>query len=173
MSSGAPAWVSYGALGVAAFAAVVALVSARISYLAYKAAGPRIRLRVEPGTNEPASGRVMIKFTVENRGRGDVSIVSFQVTPYGERKPVLEIEQIEGAFTLPHRLPGNSQETWFGNVLEVMRRYDAGLRDRSIKPYSSWPSQVYFSVKLGSGKYAHAKREQFDSRALIAGAFPD
>ncbi len=53
-----------------------------------------------------------------------------------------------------------------------MRRYDAGLRDKTFKPYSSWPSQIFFTVMVGSGKYAHAKSMQFDARTLIADAFP-
>jgi hypothetical protein len=171
MAGTAPEWVSYAALGVAGLAALTALTSARISYLSYRASGPRIRLRVDYKSNDAASGRVVMSFTVVNRGRGDVSIVGFYVTPYGSSKPVLAIEQVEGE-PLPQRVAGNSEETWFANVLPAMRRYDAGLRDKSIKPWSTWPSRIYFSVKIGSGKYIHAKSAEFDSRALIAGAFP-
>ncbi len=110
-------------------------------------------------------------FTVVNEGRGDVSIVGFHVTPYGERKPVVLIENIEGD-PLPHRIAGNSQHSWSANVLPAMRRYDAGLRDRSIHPHSSWPSQLFFTVMVGSGKYIHAKSTQFDALTLIADAFP-
>ncbi len=46
------------------------------------------------------------------------------------------------------------------------------LRNRSIKPQSTWPSHIIFSVKLGNGKFIHAKSTQFDSRSLIADAFP-
>jgi hypothetical protein len=167
----APEWVSYAALGVAGFAALIALSSARISYLSYRASGPRVRLQVDYRSRDAASARVVMGFTIVNEGRGDISIVGFYVTPYGSSKPVLPIEEIEGE-PLPHRLAGNSQETWSANVLPAMRRYDAGLRDRSIRPWSSWPSQIYFSVKTGSGKYVHAKSAGFDSRALIADAFP-
>jgi hypothetical protein len=167
----APEWVSYAALGVAGFAALTPLASARISYLSYRANGPRVRLQVDYRSKDAAAGRVVIGLTVVNEGRGDVSIVGFYVTSYGSSKPVLTIEQLEGK-PLPHRVAGNSQETWLANVLPVMRQYDAGLRDRSIKPWSSWPSQIYFSVKTGNGKYVHAKSAGFDSRALIADAFP-
>lgn len=100
-----------------------------------------------------------------------ISIVGSAVTPYGSSKPVLPIEQVEGE-PLPHRVAGNSQETWLANVLPAMRRYDAGLRDRWIKPWSSWPSNIYFSVRTGNGKYVHAKGACFDSRALVVDAFP-
>jgi len=170
MDGAAPGWVSYAALGVAGFAALIALASARISYLNYRSSGPRLRLQVEYMSKDPAFSRVMMGFTVVNEGRGDVSVVSFHVTPYGSSKPVLVIDNVEGD-PLPHRVSGNSQESWLANVLPAMRRYDAGLRDKSIKPWSSWPSQIYFSVMVGSGKYIHEKGAQFDSRTLIADAF--
>jgi hypothetical protein len=107
MAGTAPEWVSYAALGVAGCAALIALTSARISYLSYRAIGPRVRLQVEHRSNDPASGRVLMAFTVVNEGRGDVSIVGFHVIPHRSRKPVLAIEQVEGE-PLSHRLVGLS-----------------------------------------------------------------
>lgn len=134
--------MSYAALGVAGFAVLVAAVAARISWLSYRASGPRIVLEVEKKSVDP--GRIVMALTVINQGRGEVSIDGFHVTPYGGERPkarrleIEEIEEIEGE-PLPYRLAGNSRLTWFANVLPVARRYDAGLRDGSIKPYSSWP----------------------------------
>jgi hypothetical protein len=165
--------VSYAALGVAGFAVLVAAVAARISWLSYRASGPRIVLEVEKKSVDP--GRIVMAFTVINQGRGEVSIDGFHITPYGGGRPKarrLEIEQIEGD-PLPYRLAGNSRLTWFANVLPVARRYDAGLRDGSIKPYSSWPERFYFSVKMGNGKYVHAKASQYGARSLIAEAYPE
>jgi hypothetical protein len=53
------------------------------------------------------------------------------------------------------------------NVLPAVRRYDAGLRDRSIKPWSTWPQLIYFSVKVGQRQVRTCQNAQFDSRALI------
>jgi hypothetical protein len=92
------------------------------------------------------------------------------VTPYGERKPVLELHNVEGD-ALPYRLAGSSEQSWQANVLPVARAYDAGLRDKTIKPWSSWPSVFFFSVRTGDGKIAHAKASQFDAGRLIADVF--
>jgi hypothetical protein len=112
--------------------------------------------------------------TVMSRGRGEVSIDGFDITPYGGERPKarLAIEQIEGE-PLPHRLAGNSWQTWFANVLPVARRYVAGLRDGSIKPYSAWPELFYFSVRMANGKYAHAKASHYGARSLIAEAYAE
>lgn len=165
--------MSYAALAVAGGAALTAAVSARIAWLNYRASGPQIALAVKKQSVDP--GRVVVALTVENRGRGDVSIDHFLITPYGgERRKArrLQIKEIEGE-PLPHRLVGNSHATWFANVLPVARRYEAGLRDGSIQPYSSWPEMFYFTVKLGSGKYAHAKGSQYGARRLIAEAYAE
>ena len=164
--------MAYTALGVAGFASLMAAVAARIAWLSYRASGPRIRLEVAKKSVAP--GRIVMALTVINRGRGDVSIDGFLITPYGgERRKAkrLPIEQAEGE-PLPFRLAGNSRQTWFVNVLPVARRYDAGLRDGSIQPYSSWPEQFYFTVRMGSGKFAHAKAAQYGARRLSAEAYP-
>jgi hypothetical protein len=160
--------VSYAALGVAGVAAFASAGSARIAWLSYRASGPRVTLEVEKRSVE--SNRVMVALTVVNRGRGEVSIDRFLITPYGgERRRArrMQIEQIEGE-SLPYRLAGGSRVTWFANVLPIARRYEAGLRDGSIRPYSSWPELFYFTVQLGDGKYAPAKGSNFGARNLIA-----
>ncbi len=165
--------MSYAALGIAGFAGLVAAVTARISWLSYRASGPRLALSV--AKKSVSRGRVVFALTVINQGRGEVSIDGFLITPYGGARPKarrLEIEQIEGE-PLPYRLAGHSRQTWFANVLPVAQRYDAGLRDGSIRPYSSWPELFYFSVKMGNGKYVHAKWSRYGARSLIAEAYSE
>ena len=120
MTGAAPAWVSYAALGISAIAAIV-------SFLGYRASGPRIHLKVQYVGQDAATRRVVATFTVVNKGRGDTSIVGFHVTPYGERNPVVEVEndKVDGP-TLPHRMEGNSQETWSANILPAARWYRQG-----------------------------------------------
>jgi len=106
MATPAPGWVSYAALIVACVAALTPIVSARISYLSYRSSRPRIRLKIQYRSKDPASNRVVMGFTVVNEGRGDVNIVSFHVTPYGERKPVILIKNT--AFVIPVPPPAPS-----------------------------------------------------------------
>lgn len=164
----APAWVSYAALATAILAALVALASARISYLSYKATGPKIRLLVRYASKDPATARIMITFTVINEGRGEASVLGFHVTSYGSSKPSVAVQDVEE--DLPQRIAGHSQQDWSANVLPAMRLYNAGLNDGSISPRSTWPSHVFFSVKLGDGGFVHARRSTFDARGLIADA---
>ena len=165
MTGGAPAWVSYAALGISGIAVLV-------SFLSYRASGPRVRLKAHYELKDPANRRAVVAFTVVNEGRGDDSIVGFHIIPYGHiRKAVVEVENVEGP-PLPHRLASNSQETWHANVLPAAREYDAGLRDKSIKPWSSWPSHIYFNVKRGNGRYVRDKSARFDARQLIADTYP-
>ncbi|MFG1954323.1 hypothetical protein [Micromonospora sp. NPDC048830] len=120
---------------------------------------------------DPSARRVVMAFTVTNEGRGDVSIQGFRITPYGHRRPVLDVTEVEGP-TLPARLEGSSRATWHANVLPVAREYDQALRSGKIKPYSSWPSQFYFTLSAGNGTNAHDRAHQFDARRIIADAFP-
>ncbi|MGC5017158.1 hypothetical protein [Micromonospora sp. DT47] len=145
MSGGAPEWVAYAALGTSALAVLVATVAARVA--------------------------VVMAFTVTNEGRGEVSIQGFRITPYGHRRPVLDVTEVEG-HTLPARLASSSRTTWHANVLPVAREYEQALRSGRIKPYSSWPSQFYFTVSAGNGTQAHDRAHQFDARRIIADAFP-
>ena len=172
MSSSAPAWVSIAALGVSCLAALVALVSVRVSYLSFRASGPRLRLRIQSRQRDPGNGRVLIELRVVNEGRGNGDIASFHITPYGSSKAVLEIKDVMEGRALPYRLAGNSEETWFVDVVPVARKYDAGLRDRTFKPRSSWPGQIYFSVRGGNGEFVHAKSHRVDARQLIVDALP-
>ena len=171
MSEGAPGWVAYAALGTSALAVLVSSVAARVAYLSYRASGPRLRLEVTRNDVDPSARRVVMSFTVTNLGRGEVSVQRFRLTPYGHRRPVLDVTDVEGA-TLPHRLAGSSSETWRANVLPVAREYDEALRSGKIKPYSTWPSHFYFTVVAGNGAQAHDRARQFDARGLIAEAFP-
>jgi hypothetical protein len=175
MTSGAPAWVSYAALGVSATAVLLSGVAARIAYLSYRASGPRLRLEAVYEEKDPSKRRIVMALTVINQGRGDVDIQGFHMTPYGgellARGTGVDVTNLEGP-DLPARLAGNSRITWYANVLPAAREYDAALRSGKLKPYSSWPSQFYFTVYAGSGKRAHDKSNQFDARQLIADAFP-
>jgi hypothetical protein len=172
MSGGAPEWVSYAALGLSALAVLVSIVAARIAYLSYRASGPRLRLEAVYKERDPSARRVVIALTVTNEGRGDVSIQGFHITPYGERRPVVDVTDLEGP-DLPARVASNSRLTWYANVLPAVREYDAALRSGELKPHSSWPSQFYFTVSAGNGKHAHDRAHQFDARRLIADAFPE
>ncbi|ANY24396.1 hypothetical protein DLJ61_17950 [Gordonia terrae] len=167
MSAGAPAWVSITALGVAGFAALVALGSAWISFLAYRATGPRILLRTAHISNDPGRQRVIVEFTVVNRGRGEVNVSEFLLTPAGTRKTLLTVGHIEGK-QLPFRLVGGAEQSWQANILPVARAYHEGLQRRTYKPKSSWPTHFYFSVRTGDGKIARAREQQFDAPSVIA-----
>jgi hypothetical protein len=171
MSGGVPGWVAYAALGTSAFAVLVSTVAARVAYMSYRASGPRLRLEATHKETDASARRVVIDFTVTNLGRGDVSIEGFKITPYGHRRPVLDVTDVEGP-SIPARLAGSSSTTWHANVLPVARLYDAALRSGKIKPRSSWPSQFYFTVSAGNGTHAHDRTHQFDARQLIADAFP-
>jgi hypothetical protein len=171
MSGGAPGWVSFAALGISALAVLVSIVAVGIAYLSYRASGPRLRLEAVYEKSDPSARRIVMALTVTNEGRGDVSIESFHITPYGERRPVVAVRDLEGP-ELPARVSSNSRVTWHANVLRAAREYDAALRSGKLKPRSSWPSQFYFTVYAGNGKYAHDRRHQYDTGRLIADAFP-
>src|SRR5262245_19054039 len=171
MSQGPPGWVAYAALGASGLAVLVSSVAARIAYLSYRASGPRLRLKAEYKETDAAARRVVVAFTVTNLGRGEVSVQGFKITPYGHRRPVLDVTEVDGP-ALPLRLAGSSIATWQANVLPVAREYDKALRDGKIKPFSSWPSHFYFTVSAGNGTYTRDRANQFDARTIIAGAFP-
>jgi hypothetical protein len=171
MSGEAPGWISYAALGISALAVLVSSVAARIAYLGYRASGPRLRLEAVYKERNPSERRVVIALTVTNEGRGDVSIQGFHLTPYGGRRPVVDVTDLEGP-ELPKRLASNSRSTWCTNIVPAAREYDAALRSGKLKPISTWPSQFYFTVSAGNGKHAHDKAHQFDARQPIADAFP-
>jgi hypothetical protein len=171
MSGSAPGWVAYAALGISSLAVLVSGVAARIAYLSYRASGPRLRLEAVQTATDPAARRVTMSFTVTNQGRGEVTVQGFKITPYGERRPVLDVTDIEGP-SLPARLAGSSSATWHANVLPVAREYDAALRAGKIRPHSSWPSLFYFTVSAGNGTRARDRTHQFDAGRIIADAFP-
>lgn len=171
MSGGAPEWISYAALGTSALAVLVSVAAARIAFLSYRASGPRLRLKAVYKEKDPAARRIVMALVVTNEGRGEVSVQGFHITPYGERRPAVDVTDVEGP-ELPARLAGNSRATWYANVLPAAREYDAALRSGELKPHSSWPSHFYFTVSAGNGKHAHDKAHQFDAGRLIADAFP-
>lgn len=169
MTGTAPAWVSYAGLGVAIFAALVALTSAGIAFASYRAAGPRTRLEIAYRLKDRANPRALVDFTFVNRGRADISVVGFYISQYGSRKPLLEIaaDDVTGP-DRPHRVSSSAQETWSVNVLPIAKRYSAALADKSVKVKSSWPAMFYFGVKCGNGKYVRAKWNRFDAHQMIA-----
>ena len=172
MPGTAPGWVAYAALIVSVLAVLVSGVAARIAYLSYRASGPRLRLAVVHNETDSAVRRVVMTFTVTNEGRGDVSIQGFKIVPYGNRRPVLHVADVESGPSLPARLPASSSMDWQVNVLPVAREYDAALRAGKIKPFSSWPSQFYFAVSAGTGKHVRDRARPFDAKQIIAEAFP-
>lgn len=165
-------WISYTALGASVFAAVVSAISARTAYLAFQMSGPRLQFLVETLTPDPPNSRYIAKVKVVNRGRGEVDIAGFYITSYGHRKPILRITEIVAGHPLPHRIMGGSEEVWHLDLLPTARRYVAGLQDRSIRPWSSWPEQVYLTAKGANGNLAHAKRPQLSTRQLIIDTLP-
>ena len=165
-------WVAYAAFGTSLLALLVAGVSARISYLSYRASGPLLQLTVLHVETDSATRRVVMSFAVTNRGRGEVDIQGFAVKPYGNLRSVFAVTDILEGPDFPARLPANSSREWKVNVLPVAREYDAALRAKKIKPFSSWPSQVHFVVEAGNGKRAVDRRHTYDTRQLIADAFP-
>src|SRR5688572_10689086 len=98
--SDAPWWVAYMALALSALSLVV-------SVLSYRAGGPRLSLQVKrvpaASANNPFPRGVAMRLTVVNAGRAAVTVQSFKVTPYGDRKAVSVIRDVQGP-TLPHRL---------------------------------------------------------------------
>lgn len=171
MSNVAP-WVAYAGLAASGVALLVSAAAVRIAYLSYRASGPRIHLTVAHKETKAAARRVVVAFTVTNRGRGDVSIQGFKITPYGERRPVLDVTDIEDGVPLPARLEASSSMTWDANVLPVAREYDAALRTGKIRPNSSWPSMFYFTVSAGNGLLTRDRKHMFDARQIISDAFP-
>lgn len=163
----APTWVPYVALVLSALSLVV-------SGLSYRAGGPRLSLqfeRVPEGSaNDPFPGGAAMRLTVVNAGRAAVTVQSFKVTPYGNRKAALTVRDVKGP-TLPHRLEAHASETWYVDALPAARDYDAKIHSGSLRPYSSWPSLFRFTVAAGDGKSAHTK-QTLDSLRLIADAQP-
>jgi hypothetical protein len=158
--STAPAWVSYAALALAAGSLVVAT-------LAYRAGSPRLSLRASRILDGVAEGSATFELTVTNAGRAAVSVQSFHLTPYGARSAVIALTNVDGP-ELPFRLDAHASETWTVDALPAARKYDAMRRSGELKPRSTWPSHILFTVAAGDGKSAR-DRQQFDSLRMIAG----
>ena len=161
--SSAPAWVTYAALALAALSLVV-------SVLAYRAGGPRLRLFAElASADDLFAGGATFRLTVVNAGRAAVTVESFHVTPYGQRKTAAAVEDVVGP-NLPHRLEAHASESWLVDALRAAREYDAKIRG-GLRPRSSWPSKFRFTVAVGNGKIVRT-RLGFDSLRLIADSQP-
>jgi hypothetical protein len=164
--SGAPAWVSYAALALSAGALVV-------SVLAYRAGAPRLSLRAAKGPQDefgdPIPWAAPYELTVVNAGRAAVSIEGFWVTPYGERKPLVQIHDVAGP-PLPYRLEAHSTASWLVDALPPARAYDAAIKSGRLRPNSSWPSRFRFTVAAGNGKHTSTGATVDSLRLLADGA---
>jgi hypothetical protein len=160
----APAWVTYAALALSAG-------SLAVSALAYRAGGPRLRLHMArlPEADSPFPGGAAVRLTVVSTGRAAVTVQSFKVTPYGNRKAVFTVRDVKGP-TLPHRLEAHASETWYVDALAAARDYDAKIRS-GLRPNSTWPSLFRFTVAAGDGKRSNTQ-DSLDSLRLIADAQP-
>jgi hypothetical protein len=159
----APAWISYAALALSAG-------SLAVSGLAYRAGGPRLRLEMArlSEADSPFPGGAAMRLTVVSAGRAAVTVQSFKVTPYGNRKAVFTVRDVKGP-PLPHRLEAHASEIWYVDALSAARDYDAKIRS-GLRPNSSWPSLFRFTVVAGDGKSAHG--DNLNSLRLIADAQP-
>lgn len=164
--SGAPAWVSFAALALSAG-------SLAVSALAFRAGGPRLRLQLaqmpRSAVDNPFPGGAGVRLTVVNSGRAAVDVGGFHVTPYGNRKPVLAVEDVNGP-VLPFRLEAHASETWYADALPAARGYDKKIRG-GLRPHSSWPSLFRFTVSAGNGKRA-STRATLDALRIIADSRP-
>lgn len=144
----APAWVSFAAVAMSAG-------SLAVSFLAYRAGGPRVRLesrRLSVGAEaSPFPSGVPVQLTVVNSGRAAVTVEKFYVTHYGSRKRLARVEDIVGT-PLPYRLEAHASETWVIDGLPVAREVDGidGGRDDPLVG----PAQFRFVAALGNGKSA-------------------
>lgn len=161
----APGWLTYAAL-------VLSSASLVVSVLAYCAGGPRLSLRARrlaaDAAGNPFPEGAAVRLTVVNAGRAAVTVEGFHVTPYGNRKPVVEIRDVDGP-VLPFRLEAHASESWCVDALPAAREYDALVRSGRLTPNSSWPSQFNFTVAAGNGKTAR-DRSNVDSLRIIADA---
>lgn len=155
-------WVSYAAL-------ILSAGSLFVSMLALRAGGPRLRLQVGrwPGgaAGNPFPDGAAVRLIVVNAGRAAVTVQGFQVTPYGNRNPVLDVSDVKGPL-LPFRLEAHASEVWCTDALPAARAYDEKLRD-GLRPWSSWPSQFRFTVAAGNGRRA-STRTTLDCLRIIA-----
>ena len=136
--------------------------------MTYRAGGPRLRLEAAqlPRADSRLPSGSGVRLTVINAGRAAVTVQNFAVTPYGERKPAITVQDVHGP-ALPHRLEPHASETWEADALPAAREYDSLIRSGRLKPNSTWPSQFRFTVVAGNGKRA-SDRRAFDSLRLIA-----
>ncbi len=155
--SGAPAWVSYAALLLSAGSLLVAA-------LAYRAGGPRLRLRSYriPADSEanPFPSGAPVELTVVNSGRAAVTIEGFHVTRPEGRRPLAPVRDADGP-DLPHRLDAHSSATWIVDALPAARAVEqkSGGEDDMLVG----PAQFRFVARAGNGQEA---RESYSYTAV-------
>lgn len=166
--SGAPAWVSYGALALSAG-------SLAVSTLAYRAGGPRLALRVDElrrGEDDPFPKGAARRLTVVNAGRAAVTLQGFQIVLTASSKLKVRLEHVSGP-TLPLRLEAHASETWIVDALPAARRLDDALTAAGASlPFGGEPYTAHFALTAGNGKEIFS-RYAFDVLRLIADADAD
>ncbi len=115
--------------------------------------------------DNPFADGSAVLLTVSNAGRAAISVQTFWVTPYGERSPLLPVQDVSGP-TLPFRLEAHAAVSWYADALPSARAYDSRLRG-GLTPNSSWSSQFRFTLVAGNGKRTH-QRGTFDALRIIA-----
>jgi hypothetical protein len=83
MTGAAPAWVSYLALAISGFALLV-------SYLSYRASGPRIRLKVQYELKDPVNQRAVMAFTVVNKSLAQLTVRQPTATTLSAARDLVE-----------------------------------------------------------------------------------
>jgi len=148
--SGAPAWVSYGSLAVAAAAFLTSVAT-------YRKSGPRIVARVLRGWR--LSEDFDITLTLNNKGLASVDVIAIKVGQQFMTSLIYMLDFTnEDAYegpSLPYRLGDGSRQNWSYNVCEVLKRdeetreyYVMKRRLRSLKPPFG---RTVVVIELGTG----------------------
>jgi hypothetical protein len=110
-TSTAPASFQYFTLAVAIVAAMLSAGSLAVSFLAYRAGGPKIRVRTFR-LSSPGADKVELVARVTNSGRGPVDIETFALwARFPGPINVRSHEMVKGE-PLPYRLEGKSTRKW-------------------------------------------------------------
>lgn len=132
-----------------------------------------MRLQIEqlPKTaaDNPFPDGAGVRLMVANSGRAAVNVEGFHVTPYGNRKPVLAVGNVNGP-ALPFRLDAHASQAWYVDALPVACGYDEKIRG-GLRPNSSWPSRFRFTVTAGNGARA-SSQTTLDALRVIADSMP-
>ena len=106
-----PTSFQYFTLGVAIVAAMLSAGSLTVSFLAYRAGGPKVRVhtfRLAPVTAD----KIEFLVRVTNSGRGPIDVRTFAIWHrLGGLSHIRSEEAVSGE-ALPHRLDGMSQREW-------------------------------------------------------------